>query len=532
MSRIVRGVPLATLKAPARLAGGEREQVGARRRRARARSRAAGRRPRTPSGRAAGGERGAEDAGHAGVRRVARHPRAVDVVVAQRRRRSRRSRARSAAQVLLGDLGGGVDVARVQRGVLGDGLRLERRPQTGHGGSKRPASRSAGCAGGGRTTPCSGQRSGPRRRRPCSTASTIRPSKPPPASAAAARRCRGRCGRRSRRCRRCRRRGPPSTPGGRRPSTPATARCGGRRVAQVALDELGPRVEVVGPLAVRGGQQRVDARAPRAPRSSSASTTCEPMNPAPPVTRIGPGMAPNRAIRSERGRKPGNGLGMADVVLPVPRRARRPPVGARADARGLRADRGRQRIDGRLGRAGRVARRARRARAACRGFGAACFAGLSAATADIVCFMDCDALVRPRRPAAGQRARRARDAPTSCWARARAVAAAPGRCTRGSPTRRWRSSCGAAAGSRCTDLGPMRAARREPLLGLGIEDRRFGWPLEMVMRAARAGWRVEEVPVGTCPRRAARRSPAPCAARCARCATWRAVLAIERPARS
>ena len=43
-------------------------------------------------------------------------------------------------------------------------------------------------------------------------------------------------------------------------------------------------------------------------------------------------------------------------------------------------------------------------------------------------------------------------------------------------------------GARLTDLGPMRAARREPLLALGVRDRRFGWPLEMVLRAAeRAG---------------------------------------------
>ena len=46
-----------------------------------------------------------------------------------------------------------------------------------------------------------------------------------------------------------------------------------------------------------------------------------------------------------------------------------------------------------------------------------------------------------------------------------------------------------------TDLGPMRAARREGLLALGIRDRRFGWPLEMVLRASAAGWRLEEVPV-------------------------------------
>jgi hypothetical protein len=45
------------------------------------------------------------------------------------------------------------------------------------------------------------------------------------------------------------------------------------------------------------------------------------------------------------------------------------------------------------------------------------------------------------------------------------------------------------------DLGPTRAARRDPLLRLGIVDRRFGWPLEMVVRAAAAGWRIGEVPV-------------------------------------
>jgi hypothetical protein len=51
-----------------------------------------------------------------------------------------------------------------------------------------------------------------------------------------------------------------------------------------------------------------------------------------------------------------------------------------------------------------------------------------------------------------------------------------------------------------TDLGPMRAARRTDLLALGLRDRRFGWPLEMVLRAAAAGWRVEEVPVSYLPR--------------------------------
>jgi hypothetical protein len=46
----------------------------------------------------------------------------------------------------------------------------------------------------------------------------------------------------------------------------------------------------------------------------------------------------------------------------------------------------------------------------------------------------------------------------------------------------------------------MRAARRDQLLELGLVDRRFGWPLEMVLSAARAGWSVREVAVAYEPR--------------------------------
>ena len=50
------------------------------------------------------------------------------------------------------------------------------------------------------------------------------------------------------------------------------------------------------------------------------------------------------------------------------------------------------------------------------------------------------------------------------------------------------------------DLGPMRAARREALLALNLTDRRFGYPLEMVVRAAEAGWRIAETAVPYYPR--------------------------------
>ncbi len=48
---------------------------------------------------------------------------------------------------------------------------------------------------------------------------------------------------------------------------------------------------------------------------------------------------------------------------------------------------------------------------------------------------------------------------------------------------------------RLHDVGPYRAVRRDALLRLGMRDRTYGWPLEMVLRAGRAGLRVVEVPV-------------------------------------
>ena len=51
------------------------------------------------------------------------------------------------------------------------------------------------------------------------------------------------------------------------------------------------------------------------------------------------------------------------------------------------------------------------------------------------------------------------------------------------------------------DIGPMRVARREALLGLGLADRRSGYPVETVLRAAQAGWRVVQLDVPYAPRR-------------------------------
>jgi glycosyltransferase involved in cell wall biosynthesis len=132
------------------------------------------------------------------------------------------------------------------------------------------------------------------------------------------------------------------------------------------------------------------------------------------------------------------------------------------------------------------------------GFGAACFAGLSAATSDVVCFMDADAsldpselprLIAPVVTGEADLMLGARMPGRGAWP---AHARVANRVLAVEVRRR--------TGVGLRDLGPMRATRREALLALGIGDRRSGWPLEMVLRAARAGWRIGEVDVRYAPR--------------------------------
>jgi glycosyltransferase involved in cell wall biosynthesis len=133
-----------------------------------------------------------------------------------------------------------------------------------------------------------------------------------------------------------------------------------------------------------------------------------------------------------------------------------------------------------------------------RGFGAACQAGLRAATADVVCFMDCDGSLDPADLPAVVAPVRAGMVDLCLGARRAAPGAWPGHARAANyflaGVLRHRHRL------RLRDLGPMRAARREALFGLGLRDRRFGWPLEMVVRAAEDGWRIGEVPVGYTPR--------------------------------
>jgi glycosyltransferase involved in cell wall biosynthesis len=133
-----------------------------------------------------------------------------------------------------------------------------------------------------------------------------------------------------------------------------------------------------------------------------------------------------------------------------------------------------------------------------RGFGAACFAGLTAAEAELVCFMDADASLDPRDlPHVAGPVREGR-ADLMLGARALQPGAMPAHAR--VANRVLAFEVRRRTGVRIRDLGPMRCARREGLLGLGLRDRRFGWPLEMVLRAHAAGWRVEETLVPYRPR--------------------------------
>lgn len=134
-----------------------------------------------------------------------------------------------------------------------------------------------------------------------------------------------------------------------------------------------------------------------------------------------------------------------------------------------------------------------------RGYGAACTAGLMAASAELVAFCDCDASIDPsevvrmtlpiRRGEADLVVGRRRPVSWRAWPlHARIANRGLARLTR----------CRTGVG--LTDLGPIRVARREPLLALPVRDRRCGYPVETVVRAAEAGWRIVQQDVAYRPR--------------------------------
>ena len=134
-----------------------------------------------------------------------------------------------------------------------------------------------------------------------------------------------------------------------------------------------------------------------------------------------------------------------------------------------------------------------------RGFGAAAHAGLEAATAPWVAFCDADASMDPGDLVALAAPVLAGDAELVLGRRrptTRGAWPVHARIANLVLARLMRRASGVAL----HDLGPMRVASREGLLGLGLVDRRSGYPLEMVLRGSQAGWRIVELDAPYAPR--------------------------------
>ena len=132
------------------------------------------------------------------------------------------------------------------------------------------------------------------------------------------------------------------------------------------------------------------------------------------------------------------------------------------------------------------------------GYGSAVHAGVAAATAPVVAVLDADGSLDPR------------DLPRLVDELDRGADMAIGRRRPVSGLRwPWHARLGNAAvcwrlrtryGLAVHDIAPMRVARRDALLDLGVTDRRSGYPLELLVRAAAAGWHVVEHDVAYGPR--------------------------------
>ncbi|HWE88742.1 MAG TPA: glycosyltransferase family 2 protein [Pseudonocardiaceae bacterium] len=139
-----------------------------------------------------------------------------------------------------------------------------------------------------------------------------------------------------------------------------------------------------------------------------------------------------------------------------------------------------------------------------RGYGAAVHAGVEAATSEFVCVLDADGSLDPAelpKLAAPVRS-------------GHADLAVGRRIPAGRGAWPWHARAGNAVlaamlrrrGLPVHDIGPARVFRRADLIELDVTDRGFGYPLELLLRAANAHWRVVEMDVTYRPRAAGTKS--------------------------
>jgi glycosyltransferase involved in cell wall biosynthesis len=136
-----------------------------------------------------------------------------------------------------------------------------------------------------------------------------------------------------------------------------------------------------------------------------------------------------------------------------------------------------------------------------RGYGAACAAGVDAADGDVLAFMDGDGSFAPAElprllaPLAQNQADLALGARRLDASNRRAMP----------PHQRLGNQLFVGLlrlrfGLSLTDLGPFRAIRRDLLLELKMQEATYGWPLEMIVKTARRGRPIVELPVTYRPR--------------------------------
>jgi glycosyltransferase involved in cell wall biosynthesis len=139
------------------------------------------------------------------------------------------------------------------------------------------------------------------------------------------------------------------------------------------------------------------------------------------------------------------------------------------------------------------------------GYGAAVQAGVEASAAEYVAVADGDGSMDPRELTALLDAVVAGSA-TMALGRRRPVR--PG-------VWPWHARAGNAAvlwwlrrrtALRVRDIAPMRVCRREALLALDVQDRRFGYPVELLVKAQAAGWVLIELDISYLPRATGTRS--------------------------
>ena len=136
-----------------------------------------------------------------------------------------------------------------------------------------------------------------------------------------------------------------------------------------------------------------------------------------------------------------------------------------------------------------------------RGYGRACAAGVAVAKGDVVLFLDADGADDPGQIPDLLAPILAGQADMVLGSRL-AGEIAPGAMPWHQRFGNWlaaRLIC-RLYGLPLTDLSPFRAVSRELLLGLELEDMTYGWPTEMIVKAARRGWRPVETPVRYRPR--------------------------------